>query len=65
MKYAKWFYDIPGVIGNAKLQGSITTSIMATKKQAIEKAITRHFYGQPVIGWMLDKIEIVRVLKED
>jgi hypothetical protein len=65
MKYAKWFYDISGIIGGAKLQGSITTSLRAKKRDAVKKIVARHFYGQPIIGWNIDKIETVRVVKED
>ena len=65
MQYAKWFYDIPAIFGSNKLQGSITTSLNATEKQAAAKVIARHFYGQPVIGWQIEKISMTRTIKED
>ena len=65
MKYRKCFYDIPGIIGDKKLQGSITISMTATKKAIINKIVARHFYGQPIIGWQIDKINFTCVEKED
>jgi len=65
MKLKKTFYDLPAINGRDKLQGSVITSLGADKQVIINKIVARYFYGQPIIGWNIDKIAMTSIIIEE